>query len=122
MVFRNIQTFEVIVIGLNLRPVHDIKAHRLENVYHIVYHKIKRMKAAGVYLFCGHGDIYCLGFELKLGSFCFQSLFFLGYKGFKLLLCFINKLTHSRTLFRRERTHLLENSGKLALFSEILNP
>ena len=105
------------MVGFNLGAVYHVKAHRLENINHIVHNVIKRVYAARFNLFCGHGDINRFGFKLCLGGFLLHFRLFLGYKRFKFLLSLVYQLTHSGALLGGKRAHLFEHCRKLALFT-----
>jgi hypothetical protein len=82
MVGRNVECFEIVVIGFNLGAVYNVESHTSENINHIIEHDGKRMKSTFGGLPSGHCDIksFCgkalLGFLfLKRTKSCRKGFF-----------------------------------------------
>ena len=57
MILRDVERLEAVVVRLHLGAVHDVKAHRLEDVDDIVEYHVERMQTTALYFAAGHRDI-----------------------------------------------------------------
>ena len=117
MILGHIERLKVIVIGLDLGTVHHIKAHRLENVDHVVQNDIERMQSAGLVNLTGHGDIQLFRLQLFLLKHLLQSGGALAERRIQLLSQLVDELSHLRALLCGQRTHAAQDLGERSFFA-----
>ena len=119
---RGIELGEVVAFQLDLRAVHDLKAHVKEHLLDLIQHGVHGVLVAKSHLLAGDGDIQRLSLQLGFQSGLFQN----GGLGFNGLFHggadLIGHLAHDGALLGGEATHLLEDGGQLALFAQVLDP
>ena len=121
MILRNVQGFEIVVVGLDIRTLCDRESHADKDILDFIQNKIDRMLLADRNFSARHRDIQCLALELALEGNCFQTLLVLSQARFNRRAEVIDHLTKRRTFLRREAAHILHQSRDLALFAEVFD-
>ena len=105
MVFREIQLGEIVVVGLDVRPFGDGKAHVGEDRGHLVGHLGDRMDAADLSRRLAHrqGDVDALGVEAGFERGIFERLAARGERGVDAILQPVDQRPLGLALFRRQR-------------------
>ena len=122
MVWRQIQSFKVIIIVFHFRTICNRKAHAEEDFLDFVFHDGQRMQTADFLLLARQCDVQ--GFRLELlfqSSFCNGSLL-LGDRRFNVRANGVCQLSHNRTFFCGEFSHLFQDGGQCSFFSKVLYP
>ena len=122
MGLRGVELGEVVAFQLDLRAVHDLKAHVKEHLLDLIQHGVHGVLVAQSHLLAGDGDVQRLGLQLGFQSGLFQNgglgLHGLFHGGADL----IGHLAHDGALLSRETAHQLEDGGQFALFAQVLHP
>ena len=121
MILRNVQGFEIVVVGLDIRTLCDRESHADKNILDFIQNKIDRMLLANRNFSARHRDIEGLALELALEGNCLQTLLVLSQTCFNRRAELVDHLTERRTLLRSEAAHILHQSRDLALFAEIFD-
>ena len=119
---RGVELGEVVAFQLDLRAVHDLKAHVKEHLLDLIQHGVHGVLVAQSRLLAGDGDVYGLGLQLGFqrrllqnGGLRLDGLFHSGPD-------FVGHLAHDGALLSRETAHQLEDGGQLTLFAQVLHP
>ena len=119
---RGVELGEVVAFQLNLRAVHDLKAHVKEHLLDLIQHGVHGVLVAQSHLLAGDGDIQRLSLQLGFQSGLFQN----GGLGFNGLFHggadLVGHLAHDGALLGGEAAHLLEDGGQFTLFAQVLDP
>ena len=119
---RGVELGEVVAFQLDLRAVHDLKAHVKEHLLDLIQHGVHGVLVAQSHLLAGDGDVQRLGLQLGFQSGLFQNgglgLHGLFHGGADL----VGHLAHDGALLSRETAHQLEDGGQFTLFAQVLHP
>ena len=121
VVFGDVQCLKVVVVVLHLRALGNVKAHAHKDVLDFVQNDGQRVLVADLGQGAGHGHIQgFLSQPLLLGCL-FDLCGLVGDGVLNVLANFVCQLADHRALLSRQLAHLLQNSGQLALFAQVLN-
>ena len=122
MVLRGVELGEIVVRLLNLRAVHNLKAHVQEDFLHLVQHGIHGVLVAHDGLFAGNGHVHGLrrqpGLQGLPGEDAGLGLDGLLQAGADV----VGQLAHDGAELGGQSAHLLQNGGELALLAQVLDP
>ncbi len=122
VILGDVHQFEIVVVKLHFRTFHHFKAHAGEAVDHLVHHQGQGMLTAhGRHVGrLGHVDGFTLqGFFLFL---CLQHTKLFIQHFCKAFPCFIDHLSGSRTLFRRQLPHTPKQRCQFAFLAQHTYP
>jgi len=119
VVLRDVQTVKVVVGKLDLRAVHDGKAHADEYINDFVEHGVHNVLLAERDLLAGHRHVERFGAELCLLQTRGKRALAAFDLVFQLAADLVRKLADHGTLLGGELAHLFQNGGQLTLFAEI---
>ena len=121
MALVNVQLGEVIVGQLHFRAVHDLKAHADEDLLDLVKNVVHGVLVADGLFFAGQAHVQRLVPQFflqqrggKLGFARLDGVFNVASQ----LVC---QLAHGGALLGGELTHLAQNGGQFALFTQIFH-
>ena len=120
MVFREIQFGEVVVVGLDVRPFGDGKAHVGEDRGQFVGHLGDRMDAADLGRRLAHrqGDVDALGVEAGFERRVFERLAARGERCVDAILQPVDQRPLGLALFRWQRAERLQERGEGAVLAK----
>ncbi len=121
MALFRVQTIEVVGGKLDLGALGDGEAHADEDLLGLADDLVQGMRTADADLFARHGNVRGLGGETHLERlFAQRAAAVLNGLG-ELLADLVCQLTHNGTLLGGELSHLLEQSGELALLAQVFD-
>ena len=122
MIGGGVELGEVVVLGLHLGAVEDLKAHVEEDLLDLVQDGVHGVLVAESHFLAGDGDVQGLALQLRGHGGLRQD----GGLGLDGLLQggadIVGQLAHDGALLGGELAHLLEDGGELALFAQVLHP
>ena len=117
VILGHVQRLEDVVIRFHLRAVHHIEAHGLEDIEHVLKHRVERMKPSRFAGLAGHGHVQFFLFQtLELDGFLDGGLP-AGQGLLQLLAQLVDHLPHPGTLLRRKAAHTAQYLGQRAFFA-----
>ena len=120
MVFREIELGEIVVVGLDVRPFGDGKAHVGEDRGQFVDHLGDRMDAADLGRRLAHrqGDVDALGVEARFERRVLERLAARGERCVDAILQPVDQRPLGLALVRRQRAERLQQRGERAALAE----
>ena len=117
-----VQLGKVVGGKLHLRAFCHVEAHADKDIGDLVDDLGDRVLVTKALLVAGDGDVHCLRRQLQIQCGLCKQLALGGNGVREGSADFIGQLTYRRALLRRQLARLLQESGQLALFAQILDP
>ena len=118
VIFWNVKSFKVVIIGFDLRTLDNLKPHRNADVNQFVEHSGRWMKRAFFVKFSWLSDVDCAFCKLFFKLDFVIVLFFCRVCRFDLFPHFVHKSADLWPILRSDLSHAAQNAGQLALLAE----